>query len=68
MELGLERRGLAVERGVLLAETVAVLSRYRERGGLLYNRCADRSPAGLLPERLDGGFIHAGPSPPLHPR
>lgn len=34
----LERRGLAVERGVLRAEAVAVLSLYRERGGLIYNR------------------------------
>lgn len=36
----LERRGLEVERGVLRDEALAVLARYRERGGPVYNRPA----------------------------
>ena len=33
----LKRRGLAVQRGVLRGEAVAVFERYRERGGAIYN-------------------------------
>ena len=35
---GVRRLVFAAERGVLRAEAVAVLSLYRERGGLIYNR------------------------------
>jgi tRNA(Arg) A34 adenosine deaminase TadA len=34
----LERRGIEVEREVLRAEAAAVLDRYRDQGGLIYNR------------------------------
>lgn len=34
----LERRGLRIDRGRLRDEAAAVLARYQERGGLIYNR------------------------------